>query len=96
MASGATERRVFGNLAQVGLEVVERDGRHFLRYDAGAHQIAWREDEITAQELALLQHDRAAEQQVILQLQQRLQRAGIDPYRQNWTPNSQAPQGEPS
>ena len=40
----------FGNLQEIGVEVVEREGRLFIRYDAGAHQVAWREDEIDTDE----------------------------------------------
>jgi hypothetical protein len=82
------ENRIFGNLAQEGLEVVERDGRYFVRYDAGAHQVAWREDEITAQEFMQLKSSQAGEYQAIIALQRRLQLQGIDPYQKNWEPGS--------
>jgi hypothetical protein len=36
------------NLTGMGDEVVERDGRFFVRYDCGSHFSIWREDEITA------------------------------------------------
>ena len=81
------EKRVFGNLSQEGLEVVERDARYFVRYDAGAHQVAWREDEISMEEFAQLRSSRPGEYQTIIALQRRLQAGGIDPYKQNWQPN---------
>ncbi len=81
------ENRVFGNLSQEGLEVVERETRFFVRYDAGAHQTAWREDEISAEEFALLKSGKSAEYQTIITLQRRLQSLGIDPYKQNWEPS---------
>lgn len=48
------EQIVHGNLRDAGLEVVRREDRYFVRYDAGAHVTVWREDEISVQELALL------------------------------------------
>ena len=81
------EIRVFGNLSQEGLEVVEREARYFIRYDAGTHQMAWREDEISAEEFAQLKSSRASEYQTIISLQRRLQLHGIDPYKQNWEPS---------
>jgi len=80
------ETIVYGNLKESGLEVVARDGRHFVRYDAGAHVIAWREDEITEQEFASIKQGGAAEHQAILAMQHRLELSGVDPYRQNWAP----------
>ncbi len=81
------ESRVFGNLSQVGLEVVEREARFFVRYDAGAHQTAWREDEISAEEFARLKSGKSGEYQTIIALQRLLQSFGIDPYKQNWEPS---------
>ena len=95
MAPRPMEQRVHGDQARQGLEVVSRDGRHFLRYDAGAHQSAWREDEITAEEFAQLRRGPNGEHQTVLDVQRRLQQAGIDPYRPNWTPPDHR-QGTPS
>jgi hypothetical protein len=80
------ETRVFGKLSQDGLEVVEREGRYFLRYDAGSHQVSWREDEITSDEFALLKDGVSGGYGVIIGLQRRLQLAGVDPFIQNWSP----------
>ena len=46
-----SEEQVFAFNA---LEVVLRGGRYFVRYDAGAHCDAWREDEISEQEFVRL------------------------------------------
>ena len=81
------ENRVFGNLSQEGLEVVERETCFFVRYDAGSHNAAWREDEISAEEFALLKSGKPGEYQTIIALQRRLQLNGIDPYKQNWEPS---------
>jgi hypothetical protein len=80
------ETRVFGDLQRNGLEVVSRQGRYFVRYDAGAHQVAWREDVITQDEFASLSSSSENERSVILALQERLSGAGIDPYKPNWLP----------
>lgn len=80
------EAIVYGNLKSEGIEVVSREGRHFVRYDAGAHVVAWREDEVTPQEFAAIAQGGASEHQAILAVQRRLELSGVDPYRQNWTP----------
>ena len=77
---------VYGNLQSSGLEVVLRDGRYFVRYDAGSHAVAWREDELTAQEFAAIRLGGQAEHQAILSLQRRLELSGTNPYQQNWAP----------
>jgi hypothetical protein len=68
--------------------VVNRDGRHFVRYDAGAHVIAWREDEITEQEFMSIKQGGATEHQAILAMQRRLELSGVNPYCQNWAPTA--------
>ncbi|NVM74787.1 hypothetical protein FHW83_000547 [Duganella sp. SG902] len=80
------ELRVLGNLTEEGLEVVERQGRFFVRYDAGSHQTAWREDQISNDELVLLKQGGAAEATAIIGLQRRIRVAGEDPNIQNWSP----------
>ena len=80
------ETVIYGNLLSEALEVVFREGRYFLRYDAGAHQMAWREDELTEDEFQRLRKGRADEYQVIIDLQRRLTISGTDPYKQNWNP----------
>lgn len=82
---------IYGDLQSGALEVVLREGRYFLRYDAGAHQMAWREDELTEEEFQRLRKSRAEAYQVIIGLQCRLAADGFDPYKQNWNPpNSNA------
>lgn len=82
------EKRVFGDLYQEGLEIVERNRQYFVRYDAGAHQVAWREDEITFEEFSLLKINQSFEHQIILALQKRLQLQGVNPYESNWEPGN--------
>ena len=79
------EERVFGNVADHGLEVVLRGARYYVRYDAGAHQAAWREDELTESEFELLRMGRENEHAVMMALQRRIAASGGDPYTQNWT-----------
>ena len=80
------EKIIFGSLDEQGFEVVERLGRYFVRYDAGAHQIAWREDEISTPDLALMEAGQGGVSKVLEALQQRLAESGVDPYRSNWRP----------
>lgn len=80
------ETRVYGDINTGGLEVVCRSDRYFVRYDAGAHQMAWREDEITVDEFKRLCASRADEYEVIIGLQRRLRSQGKDPNCQNWVP----------
>ena len=81
--------RVYGNLNDEGLEVIERDGRLFVRYDAGSHQIAWREDEISEAEFVRLRASRPGEYAVIAELQRRLSAVGADPHCSNWSPSAE-------
>ena len=80
------EEVVFGSLESEGLEIICRSGRYFVRYDAGAHNVAWREDEITELEVASIRSGRPAEHEAMLGLQKRREEAGINPYEQNWAP----------
>ena len=80
------EKIVFGNLKDGGIEVVERDGRYFVRYDAGSHQMVWREDEISSEELVEIRSGKAGEYRTLLAMQKRLTNNGEDPHVQNWTP----------
>lgn len=78
------EEKLFGlELRKDYLEVVRRGGRFFVRYDAGAHQMAWREDEISEQEAMSIGSGRAGEYDVIVRLQRRL---GLDANTSNWLP----------
>ena len=80
------ETRVFGNLANEALEVVQRNGHYFLRYDAGTQQMAWREDELSLAEFEQLRQGRPGEYSVILELQRLIRARGEDPNVQNWNP----------
>lgn len=79
------EERIHGNVSSEGLEVVFRSGRYFVRYDAGAHQVVWREDELSVEEYEQLRKSKAGEYEVILGVQRRL---GLDAYISNWYPSS--------
>jgi hypothetical protein len=81
---------VYGDLSSEGLEVVSRGDRFFVRYDAGSHQVAWREDELSTQELELLRSSKSGEYEVIITLQNRLRLNGADPHSQNWVPQQNA------
>jgi hypothetical protein len=78
------EEKQFGlELQRDCLEVVKRDGRYYVRYDAGSQQMVWREDEITEDEAKKIASGRTGEYEVIIGLQRRL---GLDAYTSNWTP----------
>ena len=69
------ETVIYGNLQSEALEVILREGRYFLRYDAGAHQMAWRED------VRLLSIGERAKELV-----QRISACGLSPsWRGYWT-----------
>lgn len=66
------------------LVISERDGRFFARYDAGAHNVVLRQDEITAEEARLAARGVKEAEQMLRALQQRLIAAGVDPYVSNF------------
>ena len=80
---------VFGGLNGEGLEVVERAGKLYVRYDAGGIAIAWREDEITREDLEKIRSGPDGEYWTIIDLQRRLIARGEDPHRQNWSPREE-------
>lgn len=69
------------------LTVILRQGKYFVRYDAGAHQEIWREDEISESELGELKSGRDGRYNVLLKIQRRL---GFDVNKSNWSPDDQA------
>jgi hypothetical protein len=78
------EEKLFGlELKRDCLEVVKRDGRFYVRYDADSQQMVWREDEITQDEATKIGSGRAGEYEVMIALQRRL---GLDAYKPNWIP----------
>jgi hypothetical protein len=66
-----------------GLIVSKRGTKYYVKYDAGAHQIAMREDEISEGDAKRLMTSPAEATQVLFELQDRLTRTGIDPYVSN-------------
>jgi hypothetical protein len=76
------------SLEEDGIEIVRRDDHYYVRYDAGAHQICWREDEISEEDAVKIKTGRTGEYEVMLGLQKRLLASGIDPYVSNWTPSA--------
>lgn len=65
------------------LEIWECNGRFFARYDAGAHQIVMREDEISEDDAQQAMKDPKEASNMLLSLQKRLIENGIDPYVSN-------------
>lgn len=65
------------------MEIWARGDRFFVRYDAGSHQVAMREDEISEQEVRKASLSTEAAMKMLFDLQKRLIQAGIDPYVSN-------------
>lgn len=66
-----------------GVAVLKDGSKYYVRYDAGAHQIAIREDEISEHEARQVMTGTAEAMQVLFAIQRRLTAAGIDPYASN-------------
>lgn len=69
------------------LTVILREGKYFVRYDAGSHQEIWREDEISESEFLELKKGRNRLCEVMLDIQRRL---GSEGRISNWSPYDQA------
>lgn len=65
------------------LEIWQRDDRFFARYDAGAHQVVMREDEISRSEAEFAMQGKDAAINMLFGLQRRLEDAGVNPYVSN-------------
>ncbi|WP_175649947.1 hypothetical protein [Pseudomonas sp. Marseille-P9899] len=65
------------------MEIWARGDRFFVRYDAGAHQVVMREDEISDQEAIEGSSSEDAAAKLLFDLQKRLIRAGVNPYESN-------------
>ncbi|MFZ5862843.1 MAG: hypothetical protein ACOYXR_08395 [Nitrospirota bacterium] len=64
--------------------VIFKDGSKFyIRYDAGSHQIAIREDEISDKEALQIVKSPEEATRVLFALQKRLTLSGINPYVSN-------------
>jgi hypothetical protein len=66
-----------------GLDVFERSGRFYVRYDAGAHILEMREDEVSREEAVQAAESADGANKVILAFEVRLISQGIDPYKSN-------------
>lgn len=66
-----------------GIEIFEEDKRFFIQYDAGAHVVANRLDEISEADAKLAMQGAEDAYHVLISLQKRLEVAGIDPYKCN-------------
>lgn len=66
-----------------GIEIFEEADRFFIRYDAGAHVVVIRLDEISKEEADEAMQGPREAYRVLLSLQARLQSEGIDPYKTN-------------
>ena len=78
------EKHIYGNISE-GLEIIERNSVYYVRYDAGAHQEAWREDKISKEDAIEIQKGKKQEKEVLFALQRRLEKEGVNPYSSNWS-----------
>jgi hypothetical protein len=67
------------------LRIFKRNSRFYLRYDAGAHQVAIREDEISEDDAKQVMRSEADATKVLFALQKRLKKSGVKPYESNVT-----------
>lgn len=65
------------------IQIIKDGQRYFVRYDAGAHQIAMREDEISEEEANRMKGDPVEISGVLFAVQERLVKSGQNPYRPN-------------
>ena len=65
------------------LEIWMEGEKFYALYDAGAHQVVMRKDEITAEEAKLACSGDKEATKMLFALQERLTRAGINPYVSN-------------
>ena len=68
------------------LGVWRRGAQYMVRYDCGAHMSLFREDEISKEEAEQAMLGPTHATRMIVELQNRLERAGIDPYQGSWKP----------
>ncbi|MFM2479520.1 hypothetical protein [Celerinatantimonas sp. MCCC 1A17872] len=81
------EQIIYGNIYNESLEVVKRDSKFYIRYDAGAHQVIWREDEITKEEAESIIYNSSAVSSVLWNVQARLTQQGSKRPKSNWNPS---------
>ncbi|MGF1868243.1 hypothetical protein L4D15_23850 [Enterovibrio norvegicus] len=80
------EKVIYGFVSQGSIEIVERNSKFYVRYDAGAHQVTWREDEITDEEVQTIIQNESAIPGVLISVQMRLKNQGIKHLTSNWCP----------
>lgn len=66
------------------LEIWQEGNRYFAVYDAGAHQVTMRKDEITEDEAKLACTGNEGATKMLFALQKRLVEQGENPYISNW------------
>ena len=65
------------------LDIWQEDNHFFAIYDAGSHQVAMRKDEITESDAMTVCNGTESATKMLFELQARLIKAGIDPYKSN-------------
>ncbi|WP_139169399.1 hypothetical protein [Microbulbifer yueqingensis] len=82
------EKILCGEISKGSVQVIVRDSAYFIRYDAGAHQVVWREDVISYVEAMEIVKDQSCVERVLMNLQRRLLDSGVKPYVSNWNPDA--------
>ena len=65
------------------IKIFKVGNRYYIEYDAGAHQIAIREDEISEDEANIIINDESKLMTVLFAIQKRLIARGEKPYKYN-------------
>lgn len=65
------------------LQILKRGDHYIVRYDAGSHVVAMREDEITEPDAKAAMKSGTAAVQMLHRLQDRLIKEGVNPYVSN-------------
>lgn len=65
------------------IKIFKVGNRYYIEYDAGAHQIAIREDEISEDEANIIINDESKLMTVLFAIQKRLIARGEKPYKSN-------------
>ena len=66
-----------------GLVLSKVGPKFYVTYDAGAHQLAMRQDEVSQEDAMRIMASSVEATKVLFELQKRLTEAGVDPYASN-------------
>ena len=70
-----------------GSKTNKKNDKFYIRYDAGSHQVVWREDEITKNEVMIIIKNNSETERILFKVQKRIIENGENPHVSNWTPD---------